>query len=280
MRRGLAATLLVLAAMVPPAEAAHSRGHHRHWRPHVGAARAFANHRYGVVSFAVRRPGKLWGDHVRLGAPSASVVKAMLLVAYLRQPALRRRRLRYSDRRLLAPMVRWSSNGAASSVFGIVGPGGLERLARRARMRRFHAAAPIWGNSRIDAADQTRFFLHIDRLIPRRHRRYALRLLNTIVRSQRWGIGRVRPHGWTLYFKGGWGSGTGAIDHQVALLRHGRRRLAVAVLTRNSPSHAYGKATLRGVFRRLLRGLSRRKQRYLIAPVAVSESTSAPSASR
>ena len=33
-------------------------------------------------------------------------------------------------------------------------------------------------------------------------------------------------------------------------------RISLAVLITDSPSHAYGKATLRGVFARLLRGLS------------------------
>ena len=111
------------------------------------------------------------------------------------------------------------------------------------------------GLSSIDVADQTRFFLHIDRYVPRRHRRYALRLLGSIVPAQRWGIARVRPRGWALYFKGGWGSGTGWADHQVALLRRGRRRLAVAILITSSPSHEYGKETLRGIAARLLRGL-------------------------
>jgi hypothetical protein len=62
--------------------------------------------------------------------------------------------------------------------------------------------------------------------------------------------------GWRVYFKGGWGSGTGAVDHQVALLRRGNRRVSIAVLTTGSPNHEYGKETLRGVFARLLRGLS------------------------
>ncbi len=121
-------------------------------------------------------------------------------------------------------------------------------------MRAFEPA-PIWGLSRIDAADQTLFLLHVDGYVPRRHRAYALRLLRTIVPSQRWGIARVRPPGWALYFKGGWGSGSGAVDHQVALLRRGRRRISVAILTTGSPSHEYGKRTLRGVAARLLRGL-------------------------
>jgi hypothetical protein len=30
-----------------------------------------------------------------------------------------------------------------------------------------------------------------------------------VIPSQRWGVGRVRPRGWSIYFKGGWGAGTG-----------------------------------------------------------------------
>jgi hypothetical protein len=122
-------------------------------------------------------------------------------------------------------------------------------------MKRFTPVTGIWGHSRIDAEDQARFFLRIDRLTAARHRAYALRLLRTIVPRQRWGIARVSPPGWTLYFKGGWGSGTGWVDHQVALLRRGNRRLAVAILITSSPSHAYGNETLRGVATRLLHGL-------------------------
>jgi hypothetical protein len=99
--------------------------------------------------------------------------------------------------------------------------------------------------------------LRVDRLTPGQHRAYALRLLRTIVRRQRWGIAKVAPRGWRLYFKGGWGSGTGRVDHQVALLMRGRHRVAVAITTTDNGSHAAGKATLRGVARRLLRGLHR-----------------------
>ncbi|MGH3995031.1 MAG: hypothetical protein ACRDSN_21520, partial [Pseudonocardiaceae bacterium] len=138
----------------------------------------------------------------------------------------------------------------------IVGSGGLVRLARRTGMRRFQPAA-IWGLSRIDGADQTRFFVHLDRFVPPRHRAFALRMLGSIVPAQRWGIARVRRPGWALYFKGGWGSGSGAVDHQVALLKRGARRFSVAIMTTSSPSHEYGKRTLRGVAARLLMNLSK-----------------------
>jgi beta-lactamase class A len=205
----------------------------------------------------VRTEGHLYGVDTRRTVPSASVLKAMLLVAYLRRPDVRDRPLRKVDRDLLAPMVRWSDNVAATRVRDIVGDHGLVRLANRVGMRAF-APAPVWGLSRIDAADQTLFFLHLDGYVPRRHRATAMHLLSSIVPSQRWGIARVRPPGWALYFKGGWGSGSGAVDHQVALLRRGERRVSVAILTTNSPSHAYGKRTLRGVAARLLRGLAAR----------------------
>jgi hypothetical protein len=242
-------TVALCCVAAPPAHAAL-----RPWRAHVRDAAQYAAARAGTVSFGLRTPHGLRGIGVERTVPSASVVKAMLLVAYLRQPDVRDRRLRRAERSLLGPMIRRSDNAAASRVCNIVGTGGLARLARRVHMRRFHATRP-WGLSTIDVADQTRFFLHIDRQVPRRHRPYAMRLLSSIVPAQRWGIARARAPGWALYFKGGWGSGTGWVDHQVALLRRGRRRLAVAILITSSPSHEYGNETLRGVAARLLRGL-------------------------
>ena len=241
--------MLTLALVLAPSASALQP-----WRPHTRDAARYADSRAGGISFGVRTSRGLRGVGVRRTVPSASVVKAMLLVAYLRRAEVRDRALRPDERAMLGPMIRRSDNARASQVCNIVGTDGLARLAGRVHMRHFHATRP-WGLTTIDVADQSRFFLHIDRYVPSRHRRYALRLLGSIVSSQRWGIARVRPRSWALYFKGGWGSGTGWADHQVALLRRGRRRLAVAILITSSPSHEYGKETLRGVAARLLRGL-------------------------
>lgn len=218
------------------------------------AAREWAAQRPGTVSFSVRTERRAWGHRPARGVPAASTLKAMLLVAYLRRPQVRRRALSRAERRLLAPMVRRSDSVAATRVRDRLGNRGLERFARRAGMRRFRAH-PVWGLSRVDASDLTAFMLEADRLTPRRHRAYAMRLLATIVRGQRWGIARVTPDGWRLYFKGGWGSGSGRVDHQVALLTKGDERLSVAITTTGNGSHAAGKRTLRGVAARLLRGL-------------------------
>jgi len=223
------------------------------WRPGVVAARQFAKRRAGAVSFAVRTPRSPYRhDAYRLDR-SASVVKVMLLAAYLRDPAVRGRSLRADERALLGAMIRRSDNAAATRVRDVVGNLALERLAERAGMRRF-ATAPSWGATLVTAAGLSKLMLRLDRHVPARHRPFALELLAAVVPRQRWGIASVPHPGWTLHFKGGWGD-YGERDHQVALLRRGGRRIAVAILVTGSPSHAYGKWTLRGVASRLLRGL-------------------------
>jgi Beta-lactamase enzyme family len=222
----------------------------------VHAAIDYAEHRAGEVRFAVRTENHLWGWRRTDGVHSASVVKALLLVAYLDDPRVRGRPLRAADHRLIDPMIERSDNHAANGVLAFVGAARVRTTARRVGMHRFRLNPVVWGGSRIDASDQTRFFLHYGAHVVARHRGTALHLLASIVPEQRWGIGQVRPDGWRLYFKGGWGSGTGLVDHQVALLVHGADRVAVAVLTTGNPDHAYGEQTLRGVFARLLRGLA------------------------
>jgi len=245
-RPGLLLALLAVLAAAPAADA-------QSWSERSASAAKYVQGRAGIESFAfVDDRGRLRGHRLRMRAPSASLLKAMALVSYLNRSSVRRRALTDSDRSLLGPMIRRSDNSAASAVLRIVGSGALYRLAERADMWDFSFAWPIWGNSTTTARDQARFFYRIDRLVPRRHRGYALALLASVVRSQRWGIPPVRPPGWTIHFKGGWGSGTGLVTHQSALLRNGSKRLAVAVLTRGNPSHSYGTQTIRGVAARIL----------------------------
>ena len=226
------------------------------WQPDMRSAEKYARGRNGVISFAVATRSRYWGYHDTRIFPSASVLKAMLMVAYLNRSSVRHRDLTSSDRDILWPMITRSDNNAANRCIQIVGSSAIYEVARRAHMHRFKFEYPIWGNSHIDASDQARFFLHIDKYVTERHRDYALHLLASITHSQRWGIGRVAPRGWKLYFKGGWGSGTGRVDHQVALLRRGRQRVSVAILTYADGSHSYGKESLRGLAKRLLRALA------------------------
>jgi beta-lactamase family protein len=247
----LAVGLAGVALTAPAAEA-------KRWRPDLEAAREYAATRAGTISFALRTRQRLYRSDAYRVYRSASVVKAMLLVAYLNHSSVRGRKLDAADRALLDPMIRWSDNGAASRVRDFVGNGALEHLADRVGMGRF-ASTPSWGDTRIAAAGQSKLFLRIDRYVVHRHRATAMRLLRTVIGPQRWGIAQAPHPGWTIYFKGGWGD-YGEVDHQVALLRRGKRRIAVAILSTGFPSHDYGKQTLEGIARRLLRGLGPRSR--------------------
>jgi beta-lactamase class A len=226
------------------------------WQPGVRPAAEYARRRSGQVSFAII---DLEGESHKLNgaatAPSASVFKAMLLAAYLRQGSVRDRPLRDDERDLLRPMIRRSDNESASIVDDMLGAKRINRLARDANMRDWRYDRGTWGLSRTSARDQARFFYRYEDYVPARHEAFARRLLRTIVSSQRWGVADAKPDGWTLYFKGGWGTGTGRVDHQVAFLERYHHRVALAILTQFNPSHGYGKRTLEGVARRLLWGL-------------------------
>jgi Beta-lactamase enzyme family len=252
VRRGAELALVAALAAVlgaPPAPALPQPG----WSARVTAAERYAEARAGLVSFAVvGDDGRLRGYRPNAAVPMASLLKPMLLVSYLRLGSVRHRSLTEGERSILGPMIRSSSNVAAQVILGRLGSAPLERLARTAGMKRFRLVLPIWGLSQTTARDQARFFYRIDSYVPARHRRYALKLLATIVPSQRWGIGRVAHPGWRLYFKGGWGSGTGLVDHQSALLVSARGRVGLSITTRFNPDHAYGKRTLKEVARRLV----------------------------
>lgn len=224
------------------------------WAERVVSASKFAKARAGRVSWAVVDPrGRVRGQNIHARHTSASVVKAMLLVAYLNHGDVPRRSLRRSENAFLRPMIVRSDNRDATRTRNIVGNAGLSRLARRVRMKDF-ATAPSWGDTQISPYDQTRFFHRLDAYVPRRHRAYARSLLTGIVERQRWGIPPALPEGWAIYFKGGWLEPR--VVNQVGLLERGDQRIAIAVFSEGNPTFEYGQRTIQGVSSRVLSRLN------------------------
>src|SRR3954467_7509329 len=93
---GLAVAVAVVAAgLAAPAHAAAPPT----WKSRMAAAERYAHTRFGTITFAVvDEAGRLHGDHAREVAPSASVLKAMLLVAYLHRTDVRGRELEHWER--------------------------------------------------------------------------------------------------------------------------------------------------------------------------------------
>ncbi len=217
----------------------------------VQAARRFLSQRAGIVSWAlIDSHGRMHGLAARRTFISASLVKAMLLVAYLRQVG--NRPPTSAERALLGPMITRSDNKLATAVFARVGDLRLRALAARAGMQSFSVSG-YWSGSHFSAADQARFFRVFDLLVPKRSRAYARGLLSSIVAWQRWGFSRFSlAAGFRTFFKGGWrGTGLGRLVHEAALFERGPLRISMALLSDGNPSHDYGTATLRGVAQRI-----------------------------
>jgi hypothetical protein len=219
----------------------------------VNAARAYAKSRAGIVSFAVMdTTGRIRGLNVNRDYVTASVVKAMQLVAYLRKLAAHHQPLTRADKAVLYPMIHVSNNRAATTVFRRIGAAGLYRLAKLAGMTNFSVRF-IWADARITPADQVRFFSRLNELTPHRFLDYARFLLRTVVHYQAWGIPEVARPDWRVFFKVGCRrTSRGRLVHQSARLERNGQHIAISVMTDGDPSFPYGVETIRGVTRRLL----------------------------
>lgn len=219
----------------------------------VQRARRYLAKRAGRKAFAVVDDrGRLKGYRLHSRFHSASVVKSMLLVAYLRKLAHEHRSLDRSSQELLYPMIHSSDNNAASAVLALVGEQALDRVARDAHMRDYEPGGGTWGFTEVSAADLARFFFHQDALIPRRFDDYARWLLSTIEASESWGIPAVARPEFRVYFKGGWLPEVEGLVNQVGRLERPGIKFSLAVLSTHDPSMSYGERTIEGVTRRLL----------------------------
>jgi hypothetical protein len=222
----------------------------------IARAARYLRHRTGRTALAViDSEGRLSGVHVHWKFVSASVVKAMLLVAYLRMLAAHgQRRVDAYSNSILYPMIDVSENTAATQCWSIVGDGRLYALARAAHMTDFSIVG-IWANAQISAADQARFFFEMNSLVPPEFVGYERHLLSTIAGYESWGIPAIaRPLGYQVFFKGGWRPTVlGQLVHQIARLYGHGRTFSIAAMTDGDPSMGYGIDTIQGLAAALLR---------------------------
>ena len=198
--------------------------------------------------------GRLAGVDLHRTFVTGSVVKAMLLVAYLRRLDARgQRHVDAASNAILYPMVHVSDNDAATACWWIVGNAGLYGVAHAAGMTDFSNSGD-WAQAQLSAADQARFFFEMDSLIPREFVGYARFLLSTIAGYESWGIPSVaRPRGYRVFFRAGWRPTVlGQLVHQIARLEGHHRVFSLAIMTDGDPSMDYGIQTLDIVTRALL----------------------------
>jgi beta-lactamase class A len=255
----LAATLLCLCMMPAAAWALEYGGEGRGTpRPPfpsqaaIASAAGFLQARAGRTSFAVvDDTGELGGLRVGARFRTASVVKVMVLVAYLQMLSARHHSVSFADNSLLYPMIHISDNEAASAVYAIVGEGAVARVARESGMTSYAPGVGWWAYTQTSAADQARFFYELPHLVPAQFYGYARWLLSGIEPSQSWGVPPVARPDWQVFFKTGALPSEGLFN-EVARLERGGVTFTIAVFTEGDPSMAYGEQTIEGVALRLL----------------------------
>ena len=208
----------------------------------VAAAVRWASRRGSEVGVAVvDSRGALHGWHEHARFTGASLVKAMLLVAYLRK---------YPHAAALdataTKMIEESDNASAFAIQDAVGMSGVKKVAELAKMQDFKAAGS-WIDSQVSAADQARFFYDYLGYVPASRRSFARTLLNGITPMQRWGIpAAAGPDGWTTYFKSGWLEMDNVLMVQAAWAEKRGVKWAAAVMTDENPTKSYGWDTQKG----------------------------------
>ncbi len=222
----------------------------------IARAAGYLSGRIGRKAFAVvDTEGRMSGVNVHSTFPTASVVKAMLLVGYLRRLDARGQHTVDSfSNSFLYPMIHVSDNNAATQCWSIVGDSGLYAVAHAAGMTDFSVSG-LWGSALLSPADQAHFFFIMDSLIPKEFVGYARFLLSTIEASQSWGVPVVaRPLGYQTFFKdGSEPTGLGQLVHQIDRLEGHGRTFSIAVMTDGDPTMLYGEQTIEGLTAALLR---------------------------
>lgn len=275
MARSIAA-LALAAALLPaaaPARAAAPDGpcsssRHPKAAERLGARiRQALRGRAGIESVAVYDRGRGIRCAVAAGRryDSASVVKVTVLGALLRRAADEDRPLTAAERVRARRMITRSDNRATSELWRSVGRARVADFIDRAGMAQTGLdPGGRWGLTQITAHDEMELLRRLTApnvLLPAKARAYALGLMHQVVPAQRWGTPAGRPAGVAWHVKNGWlprperrwrVHSVGSFDG------HGEDYMIV-VLTQDTPSMAYGVATIERVARTVHHTLARTK---------------------
>ncbi|MEY2517513.1 MAG: peptidoglycan DL-endopeptidase CwlO [bacterium] len=188
-------------------------------RVDAAAAQAVARQLTGQpVGFAlVDDTGQVLGSvSPNLTSRSASIGEVLILIALTQHAPYRE--LTASERDRASAMIRRSDQRAAGALFDRVGAASVNAVARLAGMTNFTvgrgertSGGRFPGDARGSAVDQARLLARVDRLTARRHRAFAMELLESPQDSGRFGVldigvdAAIRSAGgWRSEGDGGW----------------------------------------------------------------------------
>jgi hypothetical protein len=236
----------------------------RHGDPLGAVAGSYVAGRSGVVLAAVYdlRTEQAWtiGDD-RRGQDEASIVKLDILETLFAQ---QRGGLSGTDRVLARQMIEDSDNDSATRLWSAVGGArgirafnaavALAGTSPSACVRCPGFSWPGWGLTTTTPLDQLALLRELvspSPFVRTADRDFALRLMENVAPSQRWGVSGGVPAQVTVALKNGWlplnAAGTDWQVNSIGWVRGLGRDYLIAVLSSGNPTEAYGIDTIDGL---------------------------------
>jgi hypothetical protein len=223
--------------------------------------RSYLASRSGRVTAALydARTKHTWLLHPRSVQDTASIVKVEIMGTALQQAAAAGQDLPASEALLMPSMIENSDNDSATELLADVGgPSAIAGFDRSADMTDTTPSTlalipgtslPGWGLTTTTALDEVILvsrFAYPNSVLSDASRKYGLSLMEHVEADQDWGVSGGVPAGTTVALKNGW-LPLGPTDWQVNsigwVFGHGRNYV-LAVLTKGSPTEAYGIDTI------------------------------------
>jgi hypothetical protein len=226
-------------------------------------AQAYLAGRRGRVEVAVYdlSAGQQWTLGQQVPQAEASVVELEILEAVLSKRTAQRTVLSLTEQELTPPMIEQSDDDAAATLWGDVGGAkGMRAFDHQARLAHTSPSnclkCPGFSSPGLEATSSTpqdqitllRQLVQPSGVLDKNDQKYALYLLESVTRSQRWGVSSGVPAGVKVALKNGWlPLGGGNSDWQVnsvGWVSGGGRDYLMAAFSAGNPSEQYGIDTL------------------------------------
>ncbi|MEU0394998.1 serine hydrolase [Streptomyces sp. NPDC006208] len=184
---------------------------------------------------------------------SASVVKVTVLATLLWDAKKQNRYLTQREADLAKAMITKSDNSATSTLWKQLGLTKIKGFLAAAGMKNtVPGSGGYWGLTQITVKDEQRLLSLItakNSVLSDNSRAYILKLMNTVVASQRWGTPAGAPSSVKVHVKNGWLSRAthGWRVHSVGAFKGGGHDYYISVLTQDNSTMDYGVATIQSV---------------------------------
>jgi hypothetical protein len=180
---------------------------------------------------------------------SASVIKVTILSALLRKvhgPA----GLTARQRNLAYLMITQSNNNAATALWNDVGMTDMQAFLNKAGMRHT-ILSESWGLTQITAQDELTL-LHVlttsVKVLSKSSRQYVLRLMASVIPSERWGVSAGAASNVTVHIKNGWLPYPKAIDWRInSIGAFTGKRISYQIVILTGPATAAGQGESYGI---------------------------------